>query len=406
VHGRLSCGIEYAVMPLPQRHVVSFQMRMLGGTCVEPADKLGLARLVTETIDKGTEHHTAREISDAFDAIGALHASGTGRETATFSCTVLPDYFERAIDLHAEILRSATFPEEAFTINVELARQEIKALEDDPQSLTDKHLARLAFGPVLGRHALGEPETLDAIRRDDLAAFWRNNFCGGRMLVTVAGAIDPTQATETLEQCFAEFGASAPAARQPIPVQSTLKRAHHQKELQQEQIGICWPGAAATDDDYYPQQVMLGILSGGMSGRLFTEVREKQGLVYWVGAWQETPRGGGMIFLGASTTPERCNRTYQTLLREVDRLAEDLEQEELDRAVTIIVASTQTRGDSTRSRCAELASDLFHYGKPIPMEQKVARLQAVTMDEVKRYLVNHPRDRLGVVTLGPRALEA
>jgi predicted Zn-dependent peptidase len=156
---------------------------------------------------------------------------------------------------------------------------------------------------------------------------------------------------------------------------------------------------------YPTERVLMGVLSGGMSGRLFTEVREKQGLVYWVGAWHENPRDAGMVFLGASTTPQRADRTYATLLREVDRLSDDLMQDELNRAVTGIVARTETRGDITRARCGEMADDLFHYGRPVPPAEKLSWVRAVTIEHVKRYLLEHPRTQLSVVTLGPRALE-
>ena len=203
---------------------------------------------------------------------------------------------------------------------------------------------------------------------------------------------------------FDGFGRSGREGRGAIPVEFTPRTTHHDKALEQEHIAICWPGVDATHDEFPVQQVTLGILSGGMSGRLFTEVREKRGLVYWVSAWQETPRGSGMVFLGASTTPERCAKTYTTLLHEVDRLAEDITQDELDRAVTGIVANQETRGDATRSRCAELASDLFFFGRPVPIEEKVAKVQAVTIEDIRRYLNVHPRDRLCVITLGPRPM--
>ena len=110
------------------------------------------------------------------------------------------------------------------------------------------------------------------------------------------------------------------------------------------------------------------------------------------------------MFLGASTTPERCDLTYNTLLQEVDRLSNDLTQDELDRAITGIVTSQETRGDTTRARCSELASDMFFFGRPIPDEEKVARLQAVSVDDIHQYLAAHPRNRLCVLTLGPRPL--
>ncbi|MHC4697111.1 MAG: M16 family metallopeptidase [Planctomycetota bacterium] len=404
VHNSLSCGIEYGVVPLERRHVVAFQIRVLAGACTEPENKLGLARLVNETLDKGTERRSGRELSDAFDAIGASHTSGAGRETTTLNCTVLPEHFEKAVALHAEMLRTPTFPDDAVAVNIELARQELVALEDDAQSLIDKLIGVPAYGSLLGRHPLGENETLDRISRDDLETYWRSHFHAGRMLVVVAGAIEPERAAAVFEKHFSDFGDGSRKGRRAFESEFAAGSIHHAKDLEQEHIGICWPGVDAPHDDFPVQQVLLGILAGGMSARLFTEVREKQGLVYWVNAWHETPRGSGRIFLGASTTPERCEKTFTTLLREVDRLADDIEEDELERAVTGIVASKETRGDTTGARCGELASDLFFFGRPLPPEEKIAKVQAVTTDDIRRYLTTYPRDQLCVMTLGPKPL--
>jgi len=404
VHEHLSSGLEYGVTPLPDRHVVSFQLRILAGMAGEPPQTLGLARLVEETLDKGTVSYTAQGLADAFDAIGAGRQSGTGRETMTFTCTVLPEHFERAVELHAELLQRPMFPDNAVAINVQLAKQELVALDDDAHGLVDKLITRQAYGPVAGRHQLGEHETLERITRTDLENFWRTHFCAGRIIAAVAGGIEPRRVADALTRHFDGFGNSRREGREALTIEFNPRTTHHDKSLEQEHIAICWPGVDATHDEFPVQQVTLGILSGGMSGRLFTEVREKRGLVYWVSAWQETPRGSGMVFLGASTTPERCAKTYTTLLHEVDRLAEDITQDELDRAVTGIVANQETRGDATRSRCMELASDLFFFGRPVPIEEKVAKVQAVTIEDIRRYLTLHPRDRLCVITLGPRPL--
>lgn len=405
IHDNLPCGVEYGVVPLPGRRIVSFQIRVLSGICAEPVEKLGLAHIIAETIDKGTEKRSGRELSDAFDAIGAGVRIGSGRETTSFTCTVLPEHFEQALALHAELLRTPTFPNDAVEVNVELAKQELVALDDDAHALTDKLIGEKAYGPLLGRHALGEPETLASIVRDDLQRHWRSHFCAGRMIVSVAGAVEPKEAADVLQHHFDGYGEAAQSGRDTYPVEFTPGTTHQKKELEQEQIGICWPGADATHDDYPIQQVMLGVLSGGMSGRLFTEVREKQGLVYWVNAWHETPRGSGMVFMGASTTPQRCDRTYTTLLHEVNRLADDIRPDELERAITGIVAHLETRGDSTRSRCSELANDLFFHGHPVPEEEKIRRIESVNVDDIRRYLAAYPRDPRCVVTLGPVPLD-
>ncbi len=404
VHETFPSGLEVGVLPLPDRHVVSFQICVLAGACNEPEDKLGLARLLGETLDKGTARRGGRELLDAFDTLGASHQIGTGRETITLACTVLPEHFERAVALHAEMLREPAFPEDALNVNKELACTQRRALEDSPRALTNKLIDPAAFGTVLGRHPLGEMETLARVTRDDLVAFWQRFFRPGRMLAVAAGAVEPADVLRIFTEHLDGSTDGQREGREPFPAVFSARREHHDKPLEQEQISLCWPGVDVTDPEYPVQRVTLGLLSGGMSGRLFTEVREKQGLVYWVGAWQKTPRGCGRIFLGASTTPERCDRTYATLLREVERLAEDVTQDELERATTGIVASYQTTGDGTSDRCEELVNDLFFHGRPVPIEEKIEKVRSVGTADVRRYLEAHPRDRLCVLTLGPRAL--
>jgi predicted Zn-dependent peptidase len=359
---------------------------------------------VDETIDKGTTTRTGRELSDAFDAIGASSGSGTGRETVTFTCTVLPEHFVQAVELHADFLRNPTFPDDAVEVALDLARQELTALQDDAHALLDKYLGRQTYGDILGRHALGEVGTIENISRSSIEAHWREHFGGGRMFVSVAGGIDAAQVSDVIERNFTGFGDAAPGGRDGYSVKFAAGETHYDKALEQQQIGIGWPGVDVTHDDHPTQQAVIGILSGGMSGRLFTEVREKRGLVYWVSAWSETPRGVGMMFMGASTTPDRCGETYESLIGEVGRLSEDLTEEELQRAKTGILASHETRGDTTRARCSDLASDLFFFGKPVPIEEKIAKLEAVTVADVRRYLEQYPRDKLCVVTVGPRSL--
>ncbi len=220
------------------------------------------------------------------------------------------------------------------------------------------------------------------------------------------GVADTERVGRRVNELFSGFGNNTQGdGRSPHRSVFTPGVRHHTKELDQQQILICWPGVTMTDDEYYAERLLLGILGDGMSSRLFTEVREKQGLVYWVGAWHEHPRGTGMMFMGASTTPARCDQTIKTLLREVDRLAEDITEEELARTKIGIIAKTQTHGDITRARLSELSGDIFHFGRPIPMSEKNERVNAVKIGDIQNYLAKHSRDRLCIYTVGPRAME-
>ena len=273
-HRMLDCGIELACVELPGRHAVALEFRFLAGTAHEPAEYLGLAKLVQETIELGTEKHDGRGLSDCFDEIGASHTSWVGRESSGYNSVVLPEFVERAIELHAEFLRTPTFADDTIQVAIDLGKQELNALQDDSQALADKLLDAQVYGPVLGRHALGERETLERITRRQVVDHWKAVHHAGRMQVAAAGAFDTPKLIEWLEKHFAGFGSSDKAGRATFDFAFEPKRVHHNKELAQQQIGIAYPGVAITDPDFAVQKVMLAVLSGGMSSRLFTEVRE------------------------------------------------------------------------------------------------------------------------------------
>jgi predicted Zn-dependent peptidase len=370
----------------------------------EPADRLGLAGVVEDSISKGTAVRSARELSDAFDMLGAQRGSGVGRESMVFRCSCLPEFASEALSLHAEMLRTPVFPSEACEVAVGLAQQRLTALEDDPGELANRLLAPRAYGAVLGRHELGTRETLGRLKRDDVVAYWRRHFGAGRMQVSIGGAVDLPRFEALLESLFEGYAAESSATPDGHELLFVPGREHHTKKLEQQQILVCWPGVALRDADYPIEHLIVAMLGDGMSSRLFTEVREKLGLVYWVAAWDEHPRAGGRIFLGASTTPARCGQTIGTLMREVERLNEDVTEEELARAKVGIIARAKTHGEITRARVSELASDLFHHGRPVPMEEKNAKIEAVRLADIHRYLAEHPREPVCLVTLGPQDL--
>lgn len=405
VHRMLPCGVEFAADLLPYRDTIALNVRILTGVGDEPEELNGIAAIVARTISKGTARYDGRGLADAFDAMGARWAVTSGRQSTIVQVACLPEFAERCMALVGEMLVRPTFPEDACRVAVELAQHDLKTLEDDPQALNRVQIQRLTLGPRFGRHPGGTEQTLANITPQRVREHWRATFHAGRVQVTAAGPVDPDRLAASIEAALAGLGSSQIAAREPVEIAFESARDHRIKDLKQQYIAITLPGAARESPDFAVEQAVLGILSGGMSGRLFTEVREKQGLVYWVGAWHEQLRGCGFIYLGASTTPERCRRTFDTLIRELKRLSEDLTQSELDRARNSAIAHTETEDDLTRARANGLSDDLFHAGRPIGLAPKLAALRAVTIEQVESYVRRLPRDRICVATLGPKPLE-
>lgn len=405
IHRTLDCGIELAVVPLPGRHTVAAELRFLVGFVHEPEDKLGLNYVLEETIAKATAHRSGRELSDAFDAMGARWTSWAGREATGYSFTCLPEYFDKTLALHGEYLCEPHFTDRDVDITVRLTIDEMAALEDDAQDLAGVLFNRQVYGPTLGRHVLGGRETVAGITCDDVKRFWKAHYNTGGMQVAVAGPVDPDEVAAGLERAFGGLGSSTWSGRAAVPWTFEPQCSHHDKDVEQQQIGICYLGATLDDDRRHAQKAAMAVLSGGMSSRLFTELRERQGLVYWVTAWTEHPRGVGIVYLGASTKPGRAEQTYFTLLDQVDRLAGDLEENELRRSIDGLVAKVHTRGDATRAWCSEVADSIFHYGRILARAERIERLQAVTLGDVQTYLTEFPRNDLSVLTLGPKQMD-
>lgn len=403
-HESLDCGIEFAADELPHRQTVTLAFRMLVGTASDPLDLTGIGGIVERTLSKGTRKYDGQGLADAFDAIGAQWSSSCGRQSTLVRVVCLPEFTLDVVDLVAEMIAKPTFPDDACEVAVQLALEDLTHMEDDPQSLLQIDMQKAALGPIFGRHPGGEADTLPRITPPKIRAHWKHHFHAGRMQVVAAGAINPGTLAKKLNQEFKNFGDATRSGRDNCTHAFAPSRVHREKDLKQQYIGISLRGLAKSDPRFQIEQVLLGILAGGMSARLFTEVREKQGLVYWVGAWHEQPRGMGLMHMGASTTPERCEKTYKTLLRELERISEDVTDEELHRAVNQIIAHAETEDDLTRARAAGLSDDLFHFGKPVGIESKLDAIRTVTLTQVREYARQLERDKICIATVGPKPL--
>jgi predicted Zn-dependent peptidase len=404
VHRVVGGGVELAVDRLGHRQTAALSFRMLTGVVDDPPELTGIGSIVERTLSKGTQRYTGQELADAFDARGAQWNTIAGRQSMLLRVVCLPEFVGDVIDLAGEMFCRPTFPEEACRVAVQLAQEELTHLEDDPYELVRIMIQRLTLGPVLGRDPRGSSETLPRIEPDTVREHWRRCYHSGRLQVAAAGPLDVDAVARRVEQAFAGLGSPQRAGRAPAGVTLTPAREHRHKDLKQEYVAITLPGMSRDHVEFPVEQVLVGVLAGGMSGRLFTEVREKQGLVYWVGAWSEQPRGAGIVHLGASTTPERCDQTFRTLLHELGRLSEDLTEDEVRRARDSLIAHYETEDDLTPARAAALSDDLFHFGRPIGLAPKLDAIRRVTVADVERYVRSMPRDRLCVATIGPREL--
>ena len=395
----LANGLRFVGERLERSQGVALALRLQAGTKDDPGNKFGLAHLVKETLFKGTKKHDARELSDAFDFYGIRHSEYTGTESTTLQLRFLPEHLEKALSLIGEVLREPSFPEDDCETAKSQSLQELKHLDDEPLSKVFVVLKELYFGSEWGHSELGTEKSLPGISRADIKSFWKAHYIPAGTIVSAAGKFDPDTMIKLLEKLFVNTGPAWPLETPPkfagIPV-----RTHLHKDSQQTQIAMAFPCVPRNDPSYYAVRTAVGALAGGMSSRLFTEVREKRALVYSVGAQVASLRGIGAVYVYAGTTAPRAAETLKVIQDELKRLGEDLNKEEVDRAKIGFKAHMLMDQESTGARARELLDDIYFENRVVPVQEIVQRIDAVGLEDAKNYWNSHPFDPYALVTLG------
>ena len=400
-----SNGLTLAAEIRPSIRAAAFQILMTTGSAGDPTGKEGLSGVLSELCYRGAGDLDSRALSDALDAIGMQRAGGAGSETFSFGGAVMSDNLDKALDLTADIvLRPALQAEELEPVR-SLALQDLAALEDNPAQKMFVHLNRAYFTNEYGRPSLGTEESLKSLTAEDMANAQSSRFKPSGAIFSAAGRFDWNELKDAVEARFGSWEGSPPSL--PAPERRADSRyVHIEQDTQQQHIGVAYDAAPPEHSDIYVSRMAVGVLSGGMGARLFTEVREKRGLVYAVSAGSSHMRGCGFVRSYAGTTPERAQETLDTLIAELKRLAEGVTPEELERARTGLLSSLVMSGESTGARAGAVAGDLYYLGRVRSLEEIRAQIEAVTPEAVKAHLEEFPPENFTIVVLGPRRLES
>ena len=401
----LDNGIQIVAESMAGAQSLVVGFRFTFGAKDDPEDRLGLAYITEDTVFKGTPSRDARAIFDAFDSLGIRRGSAASVEYTTFQAQLLPRHFEDTVSLYSEIFRSASFPDDQVEIAKTLSLEELKRLEDNPVQQVMLLTYQAGLGSPLGRNPLGEPGTVSAITPPGVRKYW-SSFCKPEtLLISVAGGLETSQIFKTLENVFGDWTGDGKEDEQLHHVSVSSRTVHHDKQSEQEHIAMLFEAVPRGHDLYYPGQLAVGVLSGSGSSRLFTEVREKRGLAYSVSAFYRARKGGGLMGLYAGTTADRAQETLDVCRRELTRLGEDVTEEELTRAKTVMKGRLFTTGDLPSGRSGSIQEDLFLEGTARSVDEIAEGIDSVTLDQIPAYLEAYPSDSHTLVTLGPKSLE-
>lgn len=396
-------GLVLVAEPMMSLESAAFSFLVPAGCSQEPANRLGLGTLTCEMALRGSGPRDHRRFVQDLENLGVERGESVSVSHTSFSGATLAGNLLGAIEIFADLLRRPHFPSEQLESTRAVALQELLAIEDEPGQKVMIELRRRQYPEPWGRSSHGEAEALEAIDLGEIRRFYEQNYQPRGTILGVAGHFD----WEELKQRVGELLGDWPS--RDVPGTATgaeqSKRTHVFHESNQTQIGIGYESLPYRHPDYFQAWGAVGVLSGGMSSRLFTEVREKRGLCYTVYATNHTLRDRGSVLCYAGTSADRAQETLDVTLSELVRLAEGITAGELDRLKARIKSSLIMQQESSSARSGSIARDWYHLGQVRTLDELSRILDGLSCESINSYLAAHPPRDFTIVTLGPKPLE-
>jgi len=399
----LPCGVRLLTEVMP--HVRSATVGIFAdvGSAAEPPERRGISHLLEHMLFKGTARRSARRIAEEMDAVGGNLNAATDKELTVFYAHVIDRHLPLAIDVLADMFLHSTLDASELRKERDVVIEEIKMYDDSPDEVVNDLFARTLWrGAHLGDPVIGFAETVAGIERETLADWHRSRYVPGTVTIAAAGNLDHDTLAALCSTAFAGFTGSgrAPAPEQPAFV-PTVTVTHDDTEQAYVMLGM--PGLSMRDERRYTLSVLATILGGGMSSRLFQEVREERGLAYDVSSFQQAYRAAGLFGVSAGTSPERVQECIDVIVDQLDRFAADgATDEEVTRAREHLKGNMTLVLESTSSRMSRLARNAIVHGRQISAEEVESRFDAVDRDAVNALAreLFAPEQR-GLCVLGP-----
>lgn len=398
---RLANGLTVATEILPSIESVAMGVWVKSGARNEREDEHGIAHLLEHMAFKGTSSRSAFEIASQIEDVGGEINAATSVETTSFYARVLARDMPLAVDILADILQDSTFDADELAREQHVILQEIGAAHDTPDDIVFDRFSETAFHrQALGRSILGTPETVKSFTSAQLHGFLKRQYGADRMVVVAAGDVDHDKFVREVEKRLGGFRATSDA-QSPQDALYVGGDFRENRDLMDAQIVVGFEGRAYHVRDFYASQVLSMILGGGMSSRLFQEIREKRGLCYSIYAFHWGFSDTGIFGVHAATGEGDVRRLLPLIAHEMQRAGEHIGQDELDRARAQYRAGLIMSAESAASRASQVARQLLLFGRPIPREELMERLSALTVERLTDLSARLFSTRPTLAAIGP-----
>lgn len=373
------------------------------GSRSETAGENGISHLLEHMAFKGTHRRSAVEIAEEIENVGGEVNAATSIESTSYYARVLAGDVPLALDILADILQDSVFDPEELAREKHVIGQEIGAALDTPEDLVFDLFQEAAFPEQpIGRPILGSVETVQSFSDAALRGYLGRHYTGPRTVIAAAGKVDHDELVRLAADRFAGYPSAAPPGEADARYVGGETR--QERDLMEAQLVLGFPGASYHAEDYTTAQIASSVLGGGMSSRLFQEIREKRGLCYSVYAFHWGFRDAGVFGISAATGESDAGALVETTLDEVEKAIGSITEAEVKRAQAQLRAGLLMTLESPAARAGQIARQIMFHGRPLPLDELVAKIDAVTPTMVSDFLariVTHGRPTLAAI--GPIA---
>jgi predicted Zn-dependent peptidase len=398
----LDNGMTLVAETMKEVSSAAFMFLVPAGAAYDPAGLTGTSNVLAELLFRGAGELNNRALNERLDSLGLHRQSSVASLHSYFGGALVADNLWSALEVHADILRRPMLEQEQFELCRQLALQSLESIEDDPRHKISLLVHEQYLPYPFGRPPVGKREELELLPGATVQKYWQDRFTPANTILAVAGKVDFKRLKDFAKKHFGDWQGAKLSGLTPGPPQTRVF--HQPYEGAQVHVGIMYPSVTYDHEEYYAALAAVGVLSGGMSGRLFTEVREKRGLCYAVGAAHQVAARYGTVQCYLGSTPDRAQEALDVTLTELTKLAEGITQAELDRAKVGLRASLIMQGESTSARALSGARDLYHLERVRTLTEIEEGIQTLTVKEVVNHVQKFKPADFTVATIGPKEL--
>jgi predicted Zn-dependent peptidase len=397
-------GLTVITESMPAVRSVSIGIWLRSGSRHESESENGISHFLEHMVFKGTKNRSAEEIARSADSIGGHLDAFTAKEFTNFSTKVLDEHLPRAFEVVSDLVKNPLLLADHIAKECQVIREEIKMVEDTPDDLVHEIFTQSYWrGHALGRPILGTRETVSSFDRKSLQSYFRRHYAPNNILITAAGHLKHARIVGLARKEFGDLPAGPARKDGPTPVPNPQISQRRKKNLEQVHILVGAPAYPQAHDKRFACYVLNTMLGGGMSSRLFQNIREKRGLAYSVFSGLNTFRDVGCLGVYAGTGASNARTVVALIMEEFRQLkSTPPSSEELQRAKDHLKGSMLLGLESTMSRMSSLARQEMYFGRQISLDEIARRVDAVTPEDVVQVARElFSADQIALTVLGP-----